>query len=403
MKNYTWGTIVPLIGGLSVAGKQVTGKDPDFFLSYTPFAFNEKNVKDNFPNVPHHCLDEENYGGFDYNKKVDFISAVCPCAGLSMLSTGKPEQRAGVNKWLIESANFITGKLKPKVFWGENAPGLYTNMGKEIRDELRSIAAKNGYTFSVYFTNTIYHGIPQFRRRTFYFFWQGDKIPIFNYYRRPFKNLKDYLAEVPDGVSGQTAEDKAAMKAKLDALPGFMFLQDKYKGEGIKMFRDHPIAGTRLQLTVLQYLIATKQLEEFRDWCLSKNMEGAYKYAKRLCDKIAADEGIWDGTPLKFKSDGYFSALISKTAEAVHPTEDRFITTRECMHLMGLPHDYELTTGALNHVFQNVPVCTGADMYREVIGFIEGERELMSAGFAMQSNQAQKVDQVESNLNLLEF
>ena len=73
------------------------------------------------------------------------------------------------------------------------------------------------------------------------------------------------------------------------------------------------------------------------------------------------------------------------------------------MHLMGLPHDYELTTGALNHVFQNVPVCTGADMYREVIGFIEGERELMSAGFAMQSNQAQKVDQVESNLNLLEF
>jgi site-specific DNA-cytosine methylase len=239
MKNYKWGTIVPLLGGLTVAGKQVLGKDPDFLISYAPFADNERNVKANFPNVPHYLLDSENFGGFDINQNVDIVSAVCPCAGLSMLSTGSDEQRAGMNHWMMESAKFVTGKLKPKVFWGENAPGLYTSMGDNVRAELRDIAKQNGYTFSVYLTNTIYHGIPQYRRRTFYFFWKGDTIPYFKFFRTPYKTLGEYLAEVPDGVSGQTVEDKQKATDKLASSHPFMFLQDKYKGEGIKKFIEH--------------------------------------------------------------------------------------------------------------------------------------------------------------------
>ena len=30
------------------------------------------------------------------------------------------------NVWMINSANFVLTKIRPKVFWGENAPGLFT-------------------------------------------------------------------------------------------------------------------------------------------------------------------------------------------------------------------------------------------------------------------------------------
>lgn len=396
---YKHGCLVPLLGGLAVAGKQVLKKDPDFLISYSPFGDNEKNVTANFPNVPYHLLDSPNYGGFDVNQQVDILSAVCPCAGLSMLSTGSQEQRAGMNKWMIESAKFATGVLKPKVFWGENAPQLYSPAGEGVKNQLMQIARDNGYSFSLYFTNTIYHGIPQYRRRTFYFFWKGDKVPVFSYYATPHKTLADYLAEVPDGLSGQTDEDKKKATEKLATSPPFMFLQDKYNGAGIKQFREHPMAESRQQLTVLQYLIQTNQLEEMQDWCKDRaGFERSYVYVKKLVDKIKAGQGIWDGTPVRFKSDGYFGALISKTVEAVHPSEDRYITPRECMHLMGLPNDFELVTGALNHVCQNVPVCTGADMYREVIAFLEGKRELKQTSFMMQNNHTKKIDKVDTNL-----
>ena len=30
------------------------------------------------------------------------------------------------NVWMIRSAEFVLTKIRPKVFWGENAPGLFT-------------------------------------------------------------------------------------------------------------------------------------------------------------------------------------------------------------------------------------------------------------------------------------
>src|ERR1017187_6596843 len=147
MSKIKWGTIVPLIGGLSCAAKKVTGVDPAFFLSYTPFRSNEINAKAYFSDTPHYLLDTENRGGFDAaaNQDVDFVNAVCPCAGLSLLSSGSPEQRAKMNPWMLESARFMTGVVKPRVFWGENAPALYSNGGKLVRDQFRELATKNGY------------------------------------------------------------------------------------------------------------------------------------------------------------------------------------------------------------------------------------------------------------------
>jgi precorrin-4 methylase len=67
------------------------------------------------------------------------------------------------------------------------------------------------------------------------------------------------------------------------------------------------------------------------------------------------------------------------------------------MHMMGLPEDFELITPERNHICQNVPVCTGSDMCREVVKFIKGEAEISNSSFIMQNNFKEVVDVQESS------
>ena len=202
MTIYKWATCVPLIGGLTIAARNVTGVDPAFLMSYSPFADNEKNIKAHMPHIPFYTLDDPTTT-FDVSEHqdMDFVQALCPCAGLSRLSNGTPEQRAKMNTWMLNTAKFVTEEVRPKVFWGENAPGLFTGSGETVKNQFLAQAQKAGYSFSLYLTDTSLHGIPQRRKRTFYFFWRDVDAPIMEFYNRPKKTLTDYLTEVPAGVS----------------------------------------------------------------------------------------------------------------------------------------------------------------------------------------------------------
>jgi len=400
-KNLRWGTIVPLIGGLTEAGHQVTGVPPEALFTYTPFAENEKNVTHRFPNTPYFQIDadhaEQGYDEAKY-KDMDFISAVCPCAGLSMLSTGSAEQRATQNQWMLKSAEYVLGTLKPKVFWGENAPTLYTNRGQEIKEFFQDVADRNGYSLSLYHTDSIYHGIPQNRKRTFYFFWRDSAAPEMHYYKRPRKTLIEYLDEIPHGVTGHTDADLKLAKETLYDNPYMQFLQHKFKGEGLAHMRQVLYERGLHTMTLIRYMFVTDQWNEARAYFVTQGMDRQIREIDRIKAKIETGGGIWDGSMSLYRPDGDFSAMIGRKLDSIHPRDNRILTPRECMHLMALPHDFELVTQSLNHVCQNVPVCTGGDMVREVMGYLNGERTITDAKFLMQSNIKERTDSKESKL-----
>jgi site-specific DNA-cytosine methylase len=60
-----------------------------------------------------------------------------------------------------------------------------------------------------------------------------------------------------------------------------------------------------------------------------------------------------------------------------HPYEDRFLTVRECLSVMRMPDDFELLNPkrSINHVCQNVPVTTAADVVTEALSALSGARE----------------------------
>jgi site-specific DNA-cytosine methylase len=74
-----------------------------------------------------------------------------------------------------------------------------------------------------------------------------------------------------------------------------------------------------------------------------------------------------------------------------HPVEDRYITYREAMTIMGLPQDFELLNPkkSANHICQNVPVGTAADMAAEVLKYLNDELPLEKTDYLFQSNLTQ--------------
>jgi len=396
-----WGSIIPLIGGSSIGCAQASGTFPLFQFSYSPFAKNEEHIQRYWPNIPFYYLDKFYENGVPDFTPLDFVTSVCPCAGLSMLNTAKNSNQsrgsdAEQNKWMFDTTHYVLNNLKPKVFFGENAPGLFTDSGQAVVDELKLIGSNYGYSFSLVKTNTELHGIPQRRIRTFYFFWNTPKVPFVSWKKKRRKTFPEYLKEIPADAS----------------------CQDIFMVEGVasEMFRPYEFVLEREGLThaqffakigkttICQYLQKYNLIDECIEWLRYYYPNEGFSKTKTFIDilehqknKISMGKGFWDDSPRFFGSG--FNCLMKKSImAAVHPTEDRFLNAREMMHLMGLPHDFEIEHGKqnINHIAQNVPVATAQDWADEVVKFCRGECEMTEFTFMKQDNMKQEVVYAES-------
>ena len=361
-----WASIVPLIGGFSIGNSMATGNKPVALFTYDGFQSNESHLRAYWPEVPYLNLDHEN----PTMDRLDFVSTTCPCAGLSMLNyskNGGGKSRgsdAAQNEWMYRSAKYVLGELKPRVFFGENAPGLFGEIGKGVVEKLFEIAQDYGYSMSLMKTSTVKHGIPQERARTFYFFWDSEYAPVLNYYDRERKDLVDYLAEVPsDSTLNETFNTW-----NIEDLPTIRFLEEK------KNLKWPEIMADEEKGTLNWYIVKNGWLDEciaFTDEVTPNSVDS--RVLHHIKAKLADGKGFWDGSPRLGRD--HFNAVISKNMICgAHPEEKRFITIREYMHLMGLPHDYELLEkGQWNHIAQNVPTVTARDWTLEVIKYINGE------------------------------
>ena len=64
-------TIIPLIGGMTLANKKITGKDPEVILSYSPFGANDSHINKYLPKVPYKILDD--MGEDEKNKLIESL------------------------------------------------------------------------------------------------------------------------------------------------------------------------------------------------------------------------------------------------------------------------------------------------------------------------------------------
>ena len=381
-------TIIPLIGGMALAHEQVLKSKPKWILSYSAFGANEKHLLEYYKNdIPYSFIDE----GAKKFENVDIISTVCPCAGLSSLSvTSSPDSK--VNEWMYKSATHILENYQPQVFWGENAPVLATNKGFPVLKRLYAIGKQNGYTLAIYRTASKLHGNPQIRSRSFYFFWKGDRVPVFNWFEKPRRKLLDVLNAVPSTATQQDLLMNPKTPSQDPLYDTILNIVGMNHQEFIKSLdRSYSPIG---------YMHKHNIMDKALEYTKEKNYEIAHNFIQRAKDKFSKGLGVMD-RGINFPGE-YIGAFVGGLPTGlVHPIQDRYLNVRECLTLMDLPFDFELQQPVnknLNHICQNVPMNTAKDMVGEIAESLNGNREFVKANkniVFMQNNNNMKNSYVE--------
>lgn len=393
--DITYATIVPLIGGESIGLSRVLNdQNPEYVLSYSGFSANDEHYisylrKQRGWSGDYVLIDEvSNYKP----KRVDVVNTVCPCAGLSSLSPTFGHQNEK-NEWMYQTAQYVLEQIQPRVFWGENAPRLFSQSGRPVLNKLYELARKYGYTLNVYSTKSMLHGIPQKRARTFYFFVQEEnRVPIFRYYDREPEGA-EHVVNRPKN-SNDSMNFLINKKDPYDN-PWFAYCMHKH---GVTTIRDlYESLDTSILSLVHARKLSNGNMLEVAEYLKANDFEEkAVLRAQAIQEKLDKKMNYWHHGNIVPK--GISPALTRVDAETfVNPFEEKYITIRDCFRLMGLPDDMELERPRhLDAIFQNVPVGTATDMMRNVISYLEGTCEMTRGTLIRQSNIDQKIVELDS-------
>ena len=101
-----------------------------------------------------------------------------------------------------------------------------------------------------------------------------------------------------------------------------------------------------------------------------------------------------DGSPAYYKTT--CNALVGRNLVYItHPRKARYLSVREIIHMMGMPHDFDfsLQDYSVNLLAQNVPSCSARDMTLEVLKFLNNELKFYEHDFLKQDNIKQRIVQ----------
>lgn len=402
-QEITWAPLIPLIGGQALGAEKAFGKPPEAIYSFGGFEANDGHYVNYQQNtmgrdIPYVLLDSDN----PKIKKVDVVTGTPPCAALSQLNTGTTAESKGPgcakNDFMYMVFENGIDVLGAKVVIVENAPALYTNKGRPVANNLYEICKDRGYSLTLFKTSTRFHGVPQGRDRSFAIGWKSESAPIMNYYNRPRKDFAEYLEEIPDDALHQ---DLVINRGVPDE-PYYNFIKTKTNQDVREIMIEEGVK------TTLNYVNRKGWMKEANEWFHRTGNEKGIKYSDHAIKKYADGKGVWDGSVHVFGE--YMNAVIGRNmVDTIHPTEERSLTIREALHMMGFPEDFELIDGLkkMNHIAQNCPVPTSRDMHLEIEKFLNGELDYSETTYLRQNNLKQLMEYdpngTDTTPNLEEF
>jgi len=106
---------------------------------------------------------------------IDLVAGGPPCQGFSVQRIGPYQDQR--NDLILEFARFVLG-LRPRVYLMENVPGLLGKRGRETAKRFELALRQGGYTVSFARVNAADYGVPQLRRRVFFYGWRVGERPF---------------------------------------------------------------------------------------------------------------------------------------------------------------------------------------------------------------------------------
>ena len=408
MKKIKWGAIQPLTGGMYLGTEKAVNCKAEFILTYPGFGdpvfdkegnivgggneyhlmtyldkvgrrpeykvLNRKpfqNDDDMNPEILNHERWTLNLNkDLDYSN-MDLIVAVPVCSGLSTATIGTQEAKEARNCNMIWISKYTLRVIKPNVYIFENAPTFMGIRGEYIRKQLEDLAEETGYSIVYYRTDTQYHDNCQKRKRTFIIFYKKDYAP-----KMDFEHIEtdydEYFARIPKDATQQEPLDFNVINCV--NLYCIEYLKDKF-GNNWRNSIDN----------IFNYIIKNKLFNEVmtyineRSKANDRQKEIMNHFFTHIQNKLSMNRGFYHALPY-IPKDGKLPAVMFKMMQSVlHPHEDRLLSPRECLHLMGHPFDYELQGNILREypkIGQNVPVRTAYWIVSEALRSYKKKNDL---------------------------
>jgi len=232
------------------------------------------------------------------------------------------------------------------------------------------------------------HGVPQIRERSFYFFWKGTQTPLLHYFNRPYTPIEEVIRNVKSNFQHEPINKK-----KPSENPYYKYILEAIHGGRTHVQHSHEIdpSSARGNDSFSYIEKSGHNYKQVAEWMeangFSEEVEKClYKYNKLEEGGSIMRRGVIVPKDRIGAFVGHYPIMLT------HPDEDRFITYREAMTIMGLPENFELVNASpknANHICQNVPVQTATDMATEVLAVLNGQRKMVDTDYILQYNGTQ--------------
>lgn len=369
---------IPLIGSFEIANKKLENKFIDkYYFSFEAFKNNEIHLINNYNvninylnknliNDESYCI--KNYKNFIKKNNIkpsDLQASIPPCGGLSKLNR-KSGACSSSNKWIYESIKwFLAQDSECLVF--ENAPGLLQKEGikviRKIIDLIKYNGLENKYKMNFVYTNSLQHGLPQYRQRTFGYIYKSNYNFILQNKINKKISIEEFLLNVEDDeneilFSSQYGEEFLNFMKKNNILNK---IKEKYKNEN------------NLSVSIMSFIKNNFDDYNFDDFPLLKEEINKIKI------KLKDNKNFWDKSPLFVK--GKCNAIVLKGhyQRILNPIKEyKFLNVNECMQLMGIDNSFKMVEPLknFNHLCQSVTINAAKDSLLWAIDLLDKKNEL---------------------------
>ena len=391
-----WCAIQPLTGGMYLGTEKVIGNKAEFILSFpglNDVKYDKEGNKSSCGNeyslleylkkcgrdVPYHIFNrnmfdaveddvsdisfEDGFNIYEHND-IDICVAVPVCSGLSSATIASQEEKDRKNCNMMFITKYALSVIKPKVYIFENAPRMMSLVGERIRKKLESLAKENNYSVIYYKTDSIYHHNCQKRPRTFIYFLRNDiinsEVPDIKYERDEYDSVS-YLNMITEDATQQ------------EEIKSYYFVH-----ACIEYMKKNFVEWRNVTNNPWAYIVNNNLYDSFIKFSegyqtdIVKHKQ-LVRYCKHCQDCVNMGKGYYNIGP-KVPVNGLMNAVMHRNCYTMmHPVEDRLLTVREYLWLMGMPFDFELQ-GNIQKEFvkigQNVPVNTAAFIVEQAIRII---------------------------------
>ena len=370
-QNIKWIAVQPLTGGSFLGAKEAIGHTAEAIISFPGISDITYDKNGNPTNVGnehylktylekhnemplyylfnHNMFEKDKYEEGDIDEtfeNIDLVIAVPVCSGLSnATSNGNKETRDNRNNNMKYITNYVLTQIKPKAYIFENAPGFMSDQALGLRKDFEELAEQTGYSILYYKTDTNLHNNCQKRPRTFIIFSKTEYALKFDW-ENSHIDTKEYFGQMKESkFNNDTVETTIGNHEMME------FLKNKFGNTWRKTVKSD----------LMRFIMKNGLVDEFLDYIKDHSAyDKIEKYIRHAEYKVSIGKNYYNNS-FCLPNDTYFSAVQFRSIPMMlHPVEDRTCTTREFLHLMGMPADFEWygNENNLPKIGQNVPVKT---------------------------------------------